>query len=202
MPTTTISGMQPAYIKLAAKRSSKAWPPYLQPEDFGYDFREWVSPYTKTAHATGGIALVLQDWASVDGLKKGFDPEIQRHGRIPGLLTNRRLDETLRRVFDLQISETYVTNAFPFIKPGGMSAAIPTRDVVDAIRRFTKLELSLARPTVVFALGSLTHRSLSRAGVDSVHVPHPAARGLSLDAHERAWQVAIQNSRIQITDIR
>lgn len=184
--------MNPAYLQLAAERVATSWEPYLHPEDFGYDFREWVSPYTKTAHAKGSVAIVLQDWASADGLNKGFEPEIQKHGRMPWLLTNKRLDETLRRVFGLEIGDVYATNAFPFIKPGGMSAGIPLRDVVKAIEQLTVPELELVQPTVVLALGSLTHKSLDRAGVAAVHLPHPAARGMSMDDHEQAWRTAIK----------
>src|SRR4051812_22739203 len=109
------------YRDLALLRVQTRWPGYQQPEDFGYDFREWVSPYTKTACALGGIALVLQDWASADGLYGGPDPDIQEYGRSRGLRTNKVLELLLRRVLGLALADVYATNAFPFIKPGGMS---------------------------------------------------------------------------------
>jgi hypothetical protein len=83
------------------------------PEDFGYDFRDWVSPYTKTACRLGSVAVVLQDWASADGLRAGPDPEVQEYGRTRGLRTNRMLEALLGRVFGLTLAEVYATNAFP-----------------------------------------------------------------------------------------
>ena len=183
--------MNEHYLQLARKRADTDWAPYLQPEDFGYDFREWVSPYTKSAHTVGGTLLILQDWASADGLAGGINPVIQHHGRIPTLLTNKRLDEVLRRVLKCGIADVYVTNAFPFIKPGGMSANIPLRDMLRAIREFTVRELELAQPSRVIALGSLTHRALSRAGIDALHVPHPAARGMTIDSYTETWRSAL-----------
>jgi len=86
---------------------------------------------------------------------------------VPTLKTNRYVDELLNRVFRLRVNEAYITNAFPFIKPGGMSAAIPMRDVVRAVELFTVPELELARPTRVLALGSQVHRALTRAGAEA-----------------------------------
>ena len=180
--------MSPDYSELAARRASKVSARCMQPEDFGYDFREWVSPYTKSAHAGGGIAIVLQDWASEDFLNKGFNSDIQTFGRQPSLATNKRLDEVLRRVLGLRISDVYVTNVFPFIKPGAMSAGIKLRHVVETAKEFTAPELEIAQPTIALALGSLTHKALSRAGVESIPLPHPSKRGMSFDVYESLWR--------------
>src|SRR5688572_33045549 len=94
-----------AYAELARSRVEARWPGYQQPEDFGYDFRDWVSPYTKTACTLGGIALVLQDWASADGLRGGPVPDIQEYGRTRGLRTNRLLESLLGRVFGLALAD-------------------------------------------------------------------------------------------------
>ena len=109
--------------ELAQSRVQARWPGYQQPEDFGYDFRDWVSPYTKPACTLGGIALVLQDWASADGLRGGPVPDIQEYGRTRGLRTNKVLESLLDRV-SLALADVYATNAFPFIKRGGMSNAM------------------------------------------------------------------------------
>jgi hypothetical protein len=124
--------MPSQYLSLARERAQSRAGPYRQPEEFGYDFREWVSPYTKGAHRLGGLALVLQDWSSTDALSAGFDPSIQEHGRNVRLLTNTRLEAILARVFDLQLTDVYATNVFPFVKPGGISASIPREDVLAA----------------------------------------------------------------------
>src|SRR5262245_634701 len=134
MPTT--------YRDLARARVAARWPGYQQPEDFGYDFRDWVSPYTKSACRLGGIALVLQDWASADGLAGGPDPEIQKYGRKPSLRTNVVLSKLLRRIWGLSLAEVYATNAFPFIKGGSMSNRLPLRDVAKAAQLFAAVELA------------------------------------------------------------
>lgn len=186
--STPAGGMPAAYLELAAERVSFQHPRHRQPEDFGYDFRGWVSPFTKGAHALGGIAVVLQDWAGADALSGAVDPGIQRFGRIVDLHTNRRLEQLLSRVFGLTLEDVYATNIFPFIKSGGMSASIPKRDVVDAARRFTRRELEIVNPKIVLALGRMACDGLRGAGVPFFALPHPAARIGSIDAHEKRWQ--------------
>lgn len=186
--------MPNGYQALATQRVQAKWPGYSQPEEFGYDFREWVSPYTKSAHALGGVAIVLQDWASADRLSSGVEPAIQQHGRDPELLTNRRLDTLLHRVFNLTIDQVYVTNAFPFVKPGEMSGPVPTSDLFKSVVTFTSPELELVRPTMVLALGKLPSEALMRAGVRAIALPHPAARIGSIDAHEAHWRRALNRA--------
>ena len=99
--------MSPAYLALAAERRAVHSELYGQPEDHGYEFTSWVSPYTKGANASGGIALVLQDWASVEGLGATPHPEIQLHGRAPWLLINKRLQDLLARVLGTNLSGIY-----------------------------------------------------------------------------------------------
>lgn len=180
--------MNSDYLVLASRRAETSRPPYRQPEEFRYDFRKWVSPYTKGANAQDGLAIVLQDWASADRLAGGPEPTVQEFGRFPNLLTNRRLEKILTEVYGLRLEQVYVTNAFPFIKPGGMSSAIPLKDMVWAVRRFCAPELVLARPSRIIALGTRTHLALTRAGVDCAKLPHPAARGMKLDDHVNAWR--------------
>jgi restriction system protein len=186
--------MPKGYELLAKERVEAKWPGYHQPEDFGYDFREWVSPYTKSAHARGGVAVVLQDWASADRLSRGVEPAIQKHGRDPGLLTNRRLDALLQRVFSLTIDRVYVTNAFPFVKPGGMSQPVPMSDLCKSVETFTKPELELVRPTMILALGKLPSMALIHSGLRVVALPHPAARIGSTEAHEVEWRSALKQA--------
>ena len=179
------------YADLAALRVSSAPEGYLQPEHFGYDFRDWVSPYTKGANRRGGIALVLQDWASEEGLKGGRNERIAELGRNPDIRTNKVLEELLRRILGLSLNVVYATNAFPFVKQGKMSSAIPQRTVNAMAGRFLVPELKIAEPQVVLALGSVARRTLEGVGIACIHVPHPAARIGGLTAHERAWRAAL-----------
>lgn len=199
--------MPPEYLELARLRTKFlaganteiVWPKYKQPECFNYKFREWVSPYTKSAHAFGGLVFVLQDWASEAGLKGGVDDEIQKYGRKPMLLTNKRFDRLLETVFGLHVTEVYVTNAFPFIKAGSMSSAIPFKDVVTSVRNFTLAEIKLAQPLFVFSLGALAFLALKDCGVSTIRLPHPAARIGGFSKHEAAWRQAIAN--INVADV-
>jgi uracil-DNA glycosylase len=185
------ASLPPAYSELARSRVQARWPGYQQPEDFGYDFRDWVSPYTKTACTLGGIALVLQDWASADGLRGGPVPDIQEYGRTRGLRTNKVLASVLGRVFGLALADVYATNAFPFVKRGNMSSDLLFGDVVKAVRLFAAAELAIVRPTMVIAVGAVAHAALERVGIASLRVPHSAARIGNAGAHELAWRKAL-----------
>lgn len=180
-----------SYMELAAQRVASAPSGYKQPEDFGYDFRDWVSPYTKGACKRGGIALVLQDWASEDGLLQNPHPQIPDLGRNPSIRTNDVLQAVLKRVFGLHLSDVYATNVFPFVKPGGMSSPVPQRLVNSTALQFTARELQFASPSIVLALGVVAHVALQNAGISCVKLPHPAARIGTVDAHERLWRAAL-----------
>lgn len=184
--------MPSAYRALAAERVAEECAPYKQPESFGYNFRKWVSPYTKGAHHLGGYAIVLQDWSSSEGLAGGPDPSVQRHGRTVNLRTNRVLEALLANVLHCTLSQVYATNAFPFIKAGPMSARIPQSDVLRVVRKFTLRELEIAQPKLVFALGKVPFLALSSAGIKCIRLPHPAARIGNFSAHESAWRKALR----------
>lgn len=187
--------MSPEYLALAAERAATKCAPHFQPEMFNYDFRSWVSPYTKTANRSGGFAFVLQDWASEDGLRY-FNQDIQDHGRTPGLLTNRRLEALLSQVFGIALAEVYVTNAFPFVKKVGMSGALSAGDVRKAARAFLARELQIIKPTRVFALGAVAQAALDTCKVPYIRLPHPAARIGGLRKHEDTWRLALATSDI------
>lgn len=193
-----MTGIPSKYLALAAERVEATCSPHKQPEDFGYDFRCWVSPYTKGAHRYKSIALVLQDWASTDGLTEPINSVIQAHGRMPTLLTNIRLEQLLHRVLGMRLCEVYATNAFPFVKLGGMSASLRTSDVRKAAQRFAVRELELAEPRLVIALGVVAHTALLACGVPCVRLPHPAARIGGLQMHEAEWRKSLRSSSLQL----
>jgi restriction system protein len=182
------------YLDLACHRVTSRWPGYQQPEDFGYDFREWVSPYTKGAHALGGIAIVLQDWASVDTLNRGPDPDTQEYGLKRNLLTNKRLEALLESVFGLSFHEVYVTNIFPFIKRGGISSHVPLRDAARTGLEFTKNELEIVKPKMTLGLGRVSQKVLDRIGIQHIKLPHPAARIGDTNTHEVIWHQRISEA--------
>ena len=178
-------------LDLARLRVQTRWKGYLHPEDYGYDFRDLVSPYSRTAgNVNADVMLFLQDWSSHDRLeKRGFNPLVAQYGHTPSLKTNLRLKALLLQHLGLQLQETYGTNLFPFIKAGGASASIPKRDLVRAAEMFGVPQIEIVKPRIVLALGSSTADALRRAGGHVYELPHPAARISNAEMNE-AWRGA------------
>jgi restriction system protein len=132
--------------------------------------------------------IVLQDWISHEGItRRGFDPIIQQLGHDPKIQTNIRLKRWLGEYFGLDLSDVYGTNIFPFIKPGGMSKAIPIQDLRRAAAKFTLPEIELVQPKVVIAFGARTAKALADVGAPVCAMPHPAAR-ISTRRVDDAWR--------------
>ncbi|MSQ15507.1 MAG: hypothetical protein EXR50_06560 [Dehalococcoidia bacterium] len=163
--------------ELAHLRVQTQWRGYRRPEDYwGYDFRDLVSPYSRTAgNVDANVMLFLQDWSPHDKLmNQGYNRDVARYGHDPSLKTNLNLKDLLRQHLGLELEETYGTNLFPFIKAGGISATIPMRDFVRAAEMFALPQIEIVNPRVVLALGRHTADALKRVGVQVV--PYPAAR--------------------------
>ena len=175
--------------ELARRRVASVWAGYRQPEDYGYDFRDLVSPYSRTAgNVDAAVMVVLQDWASHDVLsRKPINAEMVRYGHDPRRPTNKRLKDLLAKHLKLALKDTYGTNLFPFIKYGGMSAAIPMQDLVQVARVFAVPQIAIVQPRLVLALGRKTAEALRRAGATVAELPHPAAR-ISREAMNAAWR--------------
>jgi restriction system protein len=77
-----------------------------------------------------------------------------------------------------------------FIKPGGMSGNIPSYDIKRSVLEFTLPEIEIVQPKIILALGSNTIKSLQYASINAVELPHPAARGMNLEAMEKVCEVA------------
>ena len=118
----------------------------------------------------------------------GVDEAVQRFGRTPSLRTNIILDRLLNEVLGLSFSQVYATNIFPFIKPGGISAPIPPRDVLRAALEFVKPELEIVNPSLILTLGVVPGRILAKLGVQCIQLPHPAARIGGYERHCQIWK--------------
>ena len=122
----------------------------------------YVSPYTKAAkNLDSKVFIILQDWISADVLAGPIIPEAVSGGRIPTLPTNRNLDKLLRETIGLRIDETYATNLFPFIKPGGMSSSIPFRALRASARSYALPQIEILAPRLVVALGLVVYNALA-----------------------------------------
>ncbi len=175
--------------ELARRRVASVWDGYRQPEDYGYDFRDLVSPYSRTArNVDAAVMVVLQDWASHDVLRREpMNAEMARYGHDPRRLTNKRLKALLRKHLDVALKDIYGTNLFPYIKSGGMSTAMPMQDLLRVAKAFAIPQIAIVQPRLVLALGRKTAEALRRAGATVAELPHPAAR-ISREAMDAAWR--------------
>jgi restriction system protein len=157
-------------LKLAKMRQATRWSGYKCIGDYheGAYECDHVSPYSKTAgNVDADIIVVLQDWASDENLSGPFSEESAILGHTPHLPTNRNLTRLLDKTYDLQLTDVYGTNLFPFVKLGGVSASIPQKDLVAAARQFTLPEIRIVNPRLVICLGLVTFNALRQAlGLD------------------------------------
>ena len=143
---------------------------YKQVGDFHggiYDTWGHVSPWSKSAcNVESPVMIVAQDWTSEESAKR--TPTNFELGYSPELPTNKNLQNFLNDYLDLKFSDIYATNLFVFVKPGGLSARIPFKDLMYSAKTYTLQEIEIVRPQAVICLGSSTFRSLCKAiGVKS-----------------------------------
>lgn len=119
-----------------------------------------ISPWTKTArNVDSQLMIVGQDWSSSEGMNKikeelGYDPANR---------TNINLHALLKEHFQLAFEDIYATNLFVFIKPGSMSASIPTRLLDYCAVNYTSKEIEIVSPKLVICLGSVTYARLTKS---------------------------------------
>lgn len=169
---------------------------------------EYVSPYTKTAgNVDAKVMIVLQDWASVDALlEPGWlaTEEAQtcaKLGYTPTMLTNKRLENLLSETFGLTFANIFITNLFPFIKAGGISAPLRYVDLVYCAREFCLPQIDIVQPRIVICTGAFVASAVAEAlggppirrgecfeknGVAYFHQYHPAARA-ALERQKVLW---------------
>lgn len=122
----------------------------------------YVSPYSKGAHnLDADVMIFLQDWSSDDALARSNGPSELGHDR--DLPTNKNLHALLNDSLGIQLSETYATNLFPYIKLGGLSSRIPFQDLVHAAKNFALPQIRIVAPKLVICLGKNTFNALRAA---------------------------------------
>lgn len=144
----------------ARRRAADPGGAYRQVGDFHdglYDRHGWVSPWTVTAcNVDSDVMIVGQDWASKDFLGGAADPDQGASGEKKRLETNKNLKWLLREGFGKELTDVYRTNAFVFVKPLGMGAAVPMKDLRCSIATYTLREIEIVRPKMVICLGART----------------------------------------------
>ncbi|MEI8372161.1 MAG: hypothetical protein WCJ35_04905 [Planctomycetota bacterium] len=152
-------------LSLARLRQSTRWDGYNSIADYhdGAYECDSVSPYTKTArNVDANIMVILLDWASDCALSGPLDRDARDLGYTRSLTTNINLVRLLNDTFGLSLSDVYGTNLFPFVKPGGMSAGIPDRDLKRAALEFALPQIDIVNPRLVICLGMDTFNPIRR----------------------------------------
>ncbi len=156
-----------ALLELARLRQSTRLDGYACIGDFhgGIFECDHVSPYTKSGNNVDAeIMVVGQDWSSADRLSvEPPDVRSAELGYTPNLPTNKNLDDLLKRHFGMARAECYLTNLFPFVKQGNLSATIRLKDLIGCAQRFTLREIKIVSPQIVVCLGIGTFNALRRA---------------------------------------
>jgi restriction system protein len=154
-----------ALRQLVRKRRSEPLKGYARIGDFcdGAYECEYVSPWTKSGcNLDAKVMVVGQDWASEDAL--GRPNPVRAHlGYNPQNPTNQNLDRRLREHLGLDRADCYLTNMFPFVKPGKKKAKIPRKHMEYCAREFTLEEVRIVRPRLVLCLGLKTFKAFSVA---------------------------------------
>jgi hypothetical protein len=186
-------------LALAKLRQVTRWPDYKPIADYrdGVYECDFVSPFTKGAgNVNAEVMVLLQDWSSHDELNRGLDEETVRLGYSPTQPTSRNLERLLKTTFGLSLSDIYGTNLCPFVKRGGVSGQIPTRDLIRAAREFALPQIEIVRPRLVICLGLVTFDALRCAtglpcaGKIALAISSPFQVGDSrvwCQAHTGAW---------------
>lgn len=158
----TISNKVERLKAIGLKRKTSVYDGYYNLDHFhsGRYESDYVSPYSKSSgNVDSPIVILLQDWSSYENLAKDFNSEIAQLGYNPKLQTNKNLQILLSNVFALEISDVFVTNVFPFIKGGNMSANIPVKDINRAFSDFCIPQINIILPKLVICCGSKVYGS-------------------------------------------
>jgi restriction system protein len=149
--------------KLALKRKSSCFEGFRRISEFQggvFDVEDYVSPWSIGAHnVDADLMLIGQDWASSQWLSKPKNLNFAKLGKNPNLMTNKNLDEYLK-YFGLNFSDTYATNAFVFVKEGGMSAKIAQKFLHESIKQFLVPQIEIIKPKMIICLGAETYNAV------------------------------------------
>jgi uracil-DNA glycosylase len=149
-----------ALTELGTKRKQSCYPPYKELSSFhdGKYETDFVSPYTKTAcNVDSWILIILQDWSSEKSLSKKFSQETADLGFTPNLPTNKNLRDIIKDVFLLSVNQIFITNAFPFIKPGWMQQSISQPDIDCNFITFCIPQIHIVKPKLVVCCGKAVY---------------------------------------------
>jgi restriction system protein len=120
-----------------------------------------MSPYTKSAGNVDADVLILwQDWSCHERLSGPIDGDAVRSGLSPSLPTNQRLAHLLRTHLERELSDTYATTVFPFVKMGGLDSRIPAEDLAWAAGEYALPQIRIVSPQLVVCVGLETFNAV------------------------------------------
>lgn len=133
-----------------------------------------VSPWSISAcNLDSPVMIAGQDWSSAGHLEKGPpNTHIIGCGYDPRFPTNINLDRLLQDHFETQRAGCYLTNVFPFVKPGRATSPIPMAHLARCATDFLLPQIAIVAPRAIICLGLRTFNALMRA------LYKPRARGL------------------------
>lgn len=121
-----------------------------------FDTQPNVSPWTNSAkNVDSELMLIGQDWASASWLNDPINLKYADLGRNPNLQTNKNIDKYLK-LFGLAFKDIYATNAFVFIKDGGMSSSIANKLFNECVLDYTLPQIEIVKPKMAICLGAKT----------------------------------------------
>jgi uracil-DNA glycosylase len=153
-------------LQLAIVRKKSRWDGYHCVGDFHEGVYEcnYVSPYTIGAHNVDSpLMLLLQDWASSDVLNGTVLHSRYEVGHDPKRSTNIHLKKLLMTHFSCDLTETYATNVFPFVKRGGMSASVEPLMLKRAAEEFAVPQIRIVAPRFAICLGKAAFDAIASA---------------------------------------
>lgn len=161
---------------------------YTTLAEVGFD-GDWVSPYQISSASPEGPVLVAYHWLDVPTVRANR-AILHRLGYLPRILFNRVVDRALELV-ELSRADLYVTQAFHLL-PEKRSQTIPSRLVAASFNAVTRHEIE---GRAVIALGSAAAAQCESAGIPFSAVPHPSARGQTINSKAQQLAQAISTCR-------
>jgi len=96
---------------------------------------------------------VLNDWCNINCVDENEILELERLGYGKNNDTNDKLDNLLDEHLNLSRKDVYITNAFPYLKPGALDKKISGPIMSWSIKEFLIPQIEIIKPKFVICLG-------------------------------------------------
>lgn len=151
--------------------------------DGKYDQTDHVSPWSRSADNVDADCLIfLQDWSSDEILRGPWHQPTADFGHAPERRTNKQLIHYVDEFLATEISSHYVTNVFPFIKTGSISAGLKRNAVDYAAKKFAAPQVEIIRPKLVICAGNEAFNALRRlAGLADIRMREALGNSFEFD---------------------